>query len=45
MNPKVWPPVRDLDAFDVVADGTAVGDSFDQPADEVPVDVTIDDLE
>ena len=45
LNPKVWPPVRDLDAFDVVADGTAVGDSFDQPADEVPVDVTIDDLE
>ena len=45
LNPRVWPPVRDLDAFDVVPDGADVGDPFDQPADQVPVDVTIDDLE
>jgi hypothetical protein len=45
LNPKAWPPVRDLDAFDVVADGTVVGDPFDQSADDVPSDVTIDDLE
>jgi hypothetical protein len=45
LNPNVWPPVRDLDAFEVVADGTVIGDPFDQPADEVPVDAMIDDLE
>jgi hypothetical protein len=37
--------VRDLDAFEVAADGTVIGDPFDQPADEVPVDAMIDDLE
>jgi hypothetical protein len=45
LNPNVWPPVRDLDAFEVAADGTVIGDPFDQPADEVPVDAMIDDLE
>lgn len=45
LNPQVWPPVVDGDAFEVVAAGSAVGDPLAVPATPVPDDVTMDDLE
>ena len=45
LNPQVWPPVRDGDAFEVAASGSSVGDPFSEPNETVPADMTIDDLE
>ena len=45
LNPQVWPPVVDGDAFEVVAAGSAVRRPLAVPATPVPDDVTMDDLE
>ena len=45
LNPQVWPPVVDGDAFEVSPAGAALGDPAAEPAEAVPDDVTMDDLE
>lgn len=45
LNPEVWPPVRDGDAFEVSASGAPIGDPFALPPEGPPADATIDDLE
>ena len=45
LNPQVWPPVIDADGFEVAPDGAATGDPSDRPAEPVPEDQTIDDLD
>jgi hypothetical protein len=45
LNPEVWPPVVDDDAFEVSPSGAAVGDAATLPAQPVPDDVTADDLD
>jgi hypothetical protein len=45
LNPQVWPPVVDGDAFEVGAVGDAVGDPTSEPASPAPDDLTMDDLE
>ncbi|WP_458113462.1 hypothetical protein M1D88_04925 [Arthrobacter sp. R1-13] len=45
LNPQVWPPVRDGDAFEVSASGSSVGNPYSEPNETVPADLTIDDLE
>lgn len=45
LNPETWPPVRDGDAFEVSATGAAAGNPFELPAEGVPDDQTMDDLE
>lgn len=45
LNPEVWPPVVDEDSFEVSPSGAPVGDPTATPAEPVPDDVTIDDLE
>jgi hypothetical protein len=45
LNPEKWPPVRDGDAFEVAAIGAPVGDPDSVPAEPVPAELTIDDLE
>lgn len=45
LNPEVWPPVRDGDAFEVTGATEATGKAFDSPLETVPDDQTIDDLE
>ncbi len=45
LNPQVWPPVRDGDAFEVSAPGAPVGDPLSLPPERPPADLTIDELE
>ena len=45
LNPQVWPPVVDADAFEVSPTGAAQGDPGAGAAEPVPDDVTMDDLE
>lgn len=45
LNPQVWPPVVDDDAFEVSRIGSAVGDATAEPAMSAPDDVTADDLD
>ncbi|GAB4007120.1 hypothetical protein GCM10028772_18520 [Nocardioides ultimimeridianus] len=45
LNPEVWPPVRDDDGFEVEAKGLPQGDPYAEPAQPVPDDVTLDDLD
>ncbi|QCR20275.1 hypothetical protein C1N71_13205 [Agrococcus sp. SGAir0287] len=45
LNPQVWPPVVDADAFEVTAVGAAQGDPFAEARVSAPSDQTLDDLE
>jgi hypothetical protein len=45
LNPQVWPPVVDGDAFEVGPVGAPRGDATAEPAQTPPDDVTMDDLE
>ncbi|WP_029253914.1 hypothetical protein [Paraoerskovia marina] len=45
LNPQAWPPVRDLDAFEVPPDGLPRGDATTSPPETPPADLTINDLE
>lgn len=45
LNPQTWPPVVNADAFEVTAEGSAIGDPFTAPSEAVPDTLTIDDLE
>jgi hypothetical protein len=45
MNPEVWPPVLDADAFDVAGAGAATAQSAAANAGPAPSDATLDDLE
>ena len=45
LNPDVWPPIVDSDAFEVVASGAPVGDADASPTTPAPDDVTADDLD
>ncbi len=45
LNPEVWPPVRDGDAFEVSPAGAATGNPYDEQQEPVPDDQTIDDVE
>lgn len=45
LNPQAWPPVRNADAFEVSAEGSAEGDPFLEPSQPAPDALTIDDLE
>lgn len=44
LNPDVWPPVVDGDAFEVTPADAPIGDPSDGPAERAPDDVTSDDL-
>ncbi|MGD9525457.1 MAG: hypothetical protein AB7V44_01575 [Pseudonocardia sp.] len=45
LNPEVWPPVVDGDAFEVGAAGAPVGDAASGPPTTPPEGLTMDDLE
>lgn len=45
LNPDVWPPVVDGDAFEVAPTGAPIGDPSGEPAVPAPDDVTADDLD
>jgi hypothetical protein len=45
LNPEVWPPVVNGDAFEVAPAGAPVGDPSAEPASAAPDDVTMDDVE
>ncbi len=45
LNPEKWPPVRDGDAFEVTATGSAAGYAFALAPRRAPDDQTLDDLE
>ncbi len=45
LNPEVWPPVVDRDAFEVSAAAAAKGEPDDTPAEPVPEGVTMDDID
>lgn len=45
LNPEVWPPVVDGDAFEVASTGAPVGNPSAEPATPAPDDVTMDDVE
>jgi hypothetical protein len=45
LNPDVWPPVRNGDAFEVSPANAPTGDPTTQPATQPPADLTIDDLD
>lgn len=45
LNPQVWPPAVDRDAFEVAPAGVPVGDTTIEPATALPDDLTMDDLE
>lgn len=45
LNPDVWPPVIDGDAFEVAPTGAPIGDPSAEPAVAAPDDVTADDLD
>jgi hypothetical protein len=45
LNPQVWPPVVDGDAFEVSAAGAPQGDPADRPPEPVPEEMTMDDVD
>ncbi|WP_327094653.1 hypothetical protein OIE68_31765 [Nocardia vinacea] len=45
LNPQVWPPVIDSDAFDVNAADESLPNPADRPAEQPPEDLTMDDVE
>lgn len=45
LNPQAWPPVRNADAFEVIARDSIAGDAFLEPSSPAPDALTIDDLE
>ncbi|TDV48711.1 hypothetical protein CLV71_10871 [Actinophytocola oryzae] len=45
LNPQVWPPVVDEDAFEVTPVGAPVADPAAVGLDDVPDELTLDDLE
>lgn len=45
LNPQVWPPIVDADAFDVAPTGVAQGDPGAAAPEPVPDNLTIDDLD
>lgn len=45
LNPQVWPPVLDSDAFDVNAADESLPDPADRPATQPPDELTMDDVE
>jgi hypothetical protein len=45
LNPQVWPPVFDEDAFEVTPEGAPVADLVAMSQNEAPDDLTLDDLE
>lgn len=45
LNPEVWPPVRDLDGFEVAPAGKPTSRSVEVPDSVAPEGVTLDDLE
>lgn len=45
LNPEVWPPVRDGDAFEVPPTGSPVGNPYIEADEEAPEELTIDDIE
>lgn len=45
LNPQTWPPIRDTDGFEVAPAGTPIGDADAIPAEPVPEDMTMDDVE
>ena len=45
LNPEVWPPVVDVDGFEVSPVGAAEGDPTDRPAEDAPEALTLDDLD
>lgn len=45
LNPDVWPPVIDGDAFEVTPTGAPIGDPSAEPATPAPDSVTADDLD
>ena len=45
LNPEVWPPVVDEDAFEVAPTGAAIGDPSGEPAEPAPDYLTADDLD
>ena len=45
LNPEVWPPVVDEDAFEVAPAGAAIGDPTVEPAQPAPDHLTADDLD
>ena len=45
LNPEVWPPVVDEDAFEVTPTGVAVGDPSVEPTQSAPDHLTVDDLD
>jgi hypothetical protein len=45
LNPQVWPPVFDEDAFEVTPEGAPVAELVAMSQNEAPDDLTLDDLE
>ncbi|MFF0495678.1 hypothetical protein ACFYU5_04665 [Nocardia aobensis] len=45
LNPQVWPPVVDSDAFDINAADEDLPDPADRPAEQPPEDLTMDDVD
>lgn len=45
LNPDVWPPVVDGDAFEVSAAGATQGDPADRPVEPAPEEMTMDDVD
>ncbi|MGJ7908212.1 hypothetical protein ACOQFL_17245 [Actinopolyspora sp. H202] len=45
LNPEVWPPIADSDAFEVAPAGAPVADAATRPVTDPPDDITLDDLE
>jgi len=45
LNPEVWPPVRNGDAFEVAPSDAPSGDPAAQPSTPAPDDLTLDDLD
>lgn len=45
LNPEVWPPVVDVDGFEVSPAGAVEGDPNDRPVEAIPDDLTPDDLD
>lgn len=45
LNPQVWPPVVDEDKFEEPAAGATQGDPADRPAEPIPEEMTMDDVD
>lgn len=45
LNPQVWPPALDEDGFEVVGKGQPTADTVDAPAQPIPSDVSLSDID